>query len=60
MYVKASQSLPLGEKLMLQVIKIIHFEVYYCSTVEKAIVSHVLLQDNVWIVGNKNEEVRPT
>ena len=60
MYVKASQSLPLGEKLMLQVIKIIHFEVYYCSTVEKAIVSHVLLQDNVWIVDNKNEEVRPT
>ena len=60
MYVKASQSLPLGEKLMLQVIKIIHFEVYYCSTVEKAIVSHILLQDNVWIVDNKNEEVRPT
>ena len=60
MYVKASQSLPLGEKLMLQVIKIIRFEVYYCSTVEKAIVSHILLQDNVWIVDNKNEEVRPT
>ena len=60
MHVKASQSLPLGEKLMLQVIKIIHFEVYYCSTVEKAIVSHILLQDNVWIVDNKNEEVRPT
>ena len=60
MYVKTSQSLPLDEKLMLQAIKIIHYELYYCSTVEKATASHILLQDNVWIVDNKNEEVRPT
>ena len=29
------------------------------STVDEAIVSDILLQDNVWIVDNKNEEVRP-
>ena len=31
----------------------------HCSTVDEAIVSDILLQDNVWIVDNKNEEVRP-
>ena len=59
MNIKTSQSLPPDEKSMLQAIKSIHYEVYYCSTVDEAIVSDILLQDNVWIFGNKNEEVRP-
>ena len=54
-----TQSLPRDKKSMLQAIKSIHYEVYYCSTVDEAIVSDILLQDNVWIFGNKNEEVRP-
>ena len=56
---KTPQSLPPNEKSMLQAIKSIHYEVYYCSTVDEVIVSDILLQDNVWIVDNKNEEVRP-
>ena len=44
---------------MLRAIKSIPYEVYYCSTVDEAIVSDILLQDNVWIVDNQNEEVRP-
>ena len=59
MDIKTSQSLPPDKKLMLQAIKSIHYEVYYCSTVDEAIVNDILLQDNVWIVGNKNEEVNP-
>ena len=55
MNMKTSQSLPPDEKLMLQAIKSIHYEVYYCSTVDEVIVSDILLQDNVWIVENKNE-----
>ena len=44
---------------MLQVIKSIHYEVYSLFNSREAIVSDILLQDNVWIVDNKNEEVRP-
>ena len=43
---------------MLQAIKSIHNEVYFCSAVDQAIVSDILLQDNVCIADNKNEEVR--
>ena len=57
--IKTSQSLPSDEKLMLQAIKSIHYEVYYCSTVDEAIVSVLFFQDNVWIVENKNEQVCP-
>ena len=56
MNIKTSQSLPPDEKSMLQAIKSIHYEVYCCSTVDEAIVSDILLQDNVWIVDNKKEE----
>ena len=59
MNIKPSQSLQPDKKLMLQAIKSIHYEVYYFSTADEAIVSDILLQDNVWIVDNKNEEVRP-
>ena len=59
MNIKTSQSLPPDEKSMLQAIKSIHYEVYYCSTVDEDIVSDIFLQDNVYIVDNKNEEVRP-
>ena len=40
-------------------IKSIHYEVYYYSTADEAIVSDIFLQDNVWIVENKSEEVCP-
>ena len=59
MNIKTSQSLQPDEKSMLQAIKSIHYEVYYFSTADKAIVSDILLQDNFWIVDNENEEVRP-
>ena len=55
---KTSQSLPPDEKPMLQAIKRIHYEIYYWSRVDEAIINNVLLQYNVWIVGNRNEEVR--
>ena len=42
MNIKTSQSLPPDEKSMLQAIKSIHYEVYYCSTVDEAIVSDIL------------------
>ena len=43
MNIKASQSLPLDEKLMLQAIKSIHCikSIYHCSTVDEAIVSDI-------------------
>ena len=44
---------------MLQAIKSIHYEFYYCSTVDETIVRGILFQDNIWIVDNKNEAVRP-
>ena len=47
MNIKTSQSLPPDKKSMLQAIKIIHYGVYYCSTVDEAIESNVLFQDNV-------------
>ena len=59
MNIKTSQSLRPDENSMLEAIKNIYYEVYYCSAVDKAIVSDILLQHNVWIVDNKNEEVRP-
>ena len=59
MNIKTSQSLRPDKKLMLQAIKSIHYEVYYCSTVYETIVSDILSQDNVWIVDNKHKDVRP-
>ena len=59
MNIKTSQSLPPDEKSMLQAIKSIHYEVYYCSTVDEAIASVLFFQDNVWIVEYKNEQVCP-
>ena len=59
MKAKTFQSLPPDEKLMLQAIKRIHYQVYYWSRVDEAIISDILLQDNVWIVNNKNQEFRP-
>ena len=56
---KTSQSLPPDENSMLQAIKSIHYQVYYCSAVNEAILIDILFQDNVRIVVNKNEEVRP-
>ena len=50
MNIKTSQSLPPDRKSMLQAIQSIHYEVYYCSVVNEAIVSDILLQDNVGIV----------
>ena len=59
MNIKTFQFLPPDEKPMLQTIKSIHYEVYYCSTVDEAMISDILLQDNVWIVDNEDEEVCP-
>ena len=42
MNMKTSQSLSPDENSMLQAIKSIHYEVYYCSTVDEAIVSDIL------------------
>ena len=42
---------------MLQTIKRIHYEVYYWSRVDEAIISNISLQVNVWVVDNENEEV---
>ena len=58
MKTKTSQSLPPGEKLMLQAIKCVHYHVYYSSSVNETILSDSLLQDNGWIINNENEEVR--
>ena len=59
MKTKTLQFMPPDEKPMLQAIKLIHYEVYYWSKVDEAIISDILLQDNVWIVNNENKEVRP-
>ena len=56
MNIKTSQSLPTDEKSMLEAIKSIYYEVCYSLTIDEAIVSDILLQDNV---DNNNEEVRP-
>ena len=36
----------------------VHYQVYYSSRADEIIISDILLQDNGWIVGNENEEVR--
>ena len=59
MKTKTFQFMPPDEKSILQAIKLIHCEVYYWSKVYEAIISDILLQDNVWIVNNENKEVRP-
>ena len=59
MNIITSQSLPPDKKSMLQAVKSIHYEVYYCLTVDEAIVSDILLQNNIWIIDSKNEEVCP-
>ena len=59
MKIKTFQSLPRDEKSMLQVIKCIHYQVYYWLRVDEAIITDILLQDNGWIVDNEDEEVRP-
>ena len=59
MKARTLQFIPPDEKSMLQVIKGIHYEDYHWSRVDDAIISDILLQNNVWIVNNKNEEVRP-
>ena len=59
MNIKTSQSLPPHKKAMLKATKSIHYEVYYCSTVDEAITNDILLWGNVWIANNKNEEVDP-
>ena len=50
MKTKTSQFSPLDENSMLQTIKRIRYE---------AIISDILLQDNVWIINTENEEVHP-
>ena len=59
MKLKIYQSLPPEEKLMMQAIKRVHYQIYYSSRVDETIISDILLQDNSWIVGNENEEVHP-
>ena len=44
---------------MLQAIKRIHYQVYYWSRVDEAIINDILLEDHGLIVDNENEEVRP-
>ena len=44
---------------MLQAIERVHHQIYNLSRVDETIISDILLQDNGWIIGNKNEEVRP-
>ena len=59
MKIKTSQFSPLDENSMLQAIKRIRYEVYYWPRVDEAIISDILLQDNVWIINTENEEVHP-
>ena len=59
METKSFQFVPPDEKSMLQAIKLIHFEVYYWSRVDEAIINDFLLQDIVWIVNIENEDVCP-
>ena len=47
MRTKTFQFIPPDEKSMLQEIKLIRYEVYYWSRVDEAIISDILLQDNV-------------
>ena len=59
MKIKTSQFSPLDENSMLQAIKRIRYEVYYWPRVDEAIISDIVLQDNVWIIDTENEEVHP-
>ena len=47
MKTKTSQFSPLDENSMLQTIKRIRYEVYYWPRVDEAIISDIVLQDNV-------------
>ena len=55
MKTKSSQSLPPEEISMLLAIKCILNEGYYWPRAHEAIINDILFQDNVLIVGNKNE-----
>ena len=44
---------------MLEAIKRIQYQVYCWSTVDEAITSDIILQDNGWIVDNENDGARP-
>ena len=46
MKLKIYQSLPPEEKLMMQAIKRVHYQIYYSSRVAETIISDILLQDN--------------
>ena len=49
---KTFQFIPPDKKSMLQAIKLIHYEVYYWSRADEAIINDILLQDIVWNVNN--------
>ena len=54
MKTKTSHSLLPDEKLMLQAVKRVHYQVYYSSRVDE-IISDILLQDNGWIADKENK-----
>ena len=56
METKTFQSLPPEEKTMLQVIKRVHYQVFYLSRVNETIVSDILLQGSGWIADNENKK----
>ena len=53
METKTFQSLPPEEKRMLLVIKRVHYQVFYLSSVDETIVSDILLQGSGWISDNE-------
>ena len=55
----ASQSLSPKQRSMLQAIKRIHYQVFYWSRIDEAIISDIISQDNGWIVDSENDEARP-
>ena len=56
METKTFQSLPPEEKRMLLVIKRVHYQVFYLSSVDETIVSYILLQGSGWISDNENKK----
>ena len=44
---------------MLQAIKGVYYQGFYSSRLDETIIRDILLQENGWIVGNENKEVRP-
>ena len=56
METKTFQSLPPEEKRMLLVIKRVHYQVFYLSSVDETIVSDILLQGSGWISDNENKK----